>query len=564
MSFLCTVPDETHGTLAELNGCLSVEHSSSPGMQELANTPLYPSIVQELIAPITPDFVNVMNQPPNVLEASYNDVVNTVQKQWEECRPAIEATPAYKQAKAVYDYVNERFFKTPETITQHPIFTNQDTIRCMAWHPHLETLAIAFNDNNVYVYEKREQSWSCQVLANEKMNDITCIEWKKRSSGTLAVGCKQAVCIWTIEKKDDYNGTSPIFFAGAFMKYVKLDHLDYISSLAWDPTPASHLLAIASASSSNLTIHDLLLNRTTCLKRYGNGNTVLRWSLDGEFLFQGGVSGISRMWDTSDWSSQQISNPPGLWVQSACWSTDNRTLFYSMYGKSDIHALFLSGKFVKSTIINTQIQSTSTATKETSSGVPVMVGGVIRDMTIDQRNGQRLAVVFEDNALMTLYSVKDIPILGLGQDYKLILIGYIRGAETSFASGALEVKPIAAQPLYAKFAFAFNQGALLATAYDNGIVSFVTHSFLTDEEVRGRFMFLEIPFPNERLAVIAQRVMDVDTELRETQVLRIITFEKNILKVEFGCYNTKMLRVAVNSFLEYLTMATRTIEEFDE
>lgn len=128
------------------------------------------------------------------------------------------------------------------------------------------------------------------------------------------------------------------------------------------------------------------------------------------------------MWDTSDWSSQQITNPSGLWVQSACWSPDNRTLFYSMYGKSDIHALFLSGKCVKSTITNTKIQSTSTTTKETSSGVPVMVGGVIRDMTIDQRNGQRLAVVFEDNTLMTLYSVKDISVLGLGQDSKLLLV----------------------------------------------------------------------------------------------------------------------------------------------
>ncbi|KAG2232077.1 hypothetical protein INT48_001145, partial [Thamnidium elegans] len=482
-------PDETHGTLAELNGSLiGVEHSSSPGMQELANTPLYPSIVKELISPITSDFVNVMKQPRNVLEATYNDVVNTVQKQWEECRPAIEATPAYKQAKAVYDYVNEYYLKTPEIITQHPLFTNQDTIRCMAWHPHLEILAIVFNDNNVYVYEKRERSWSCQVLANEKMKDITCIEWKKRSSGTLAVGCKQAVCIWTIEKTNNYNGTEPIFFAGAFMKYVKLDHLDYISSLAWDPTPASHLLAIASANSSNLTIHDLLLNRTTCLKRYGKGNVVLRWSPSGEFLFQGGISGISRMWDTSDWSSQQISNPPGLWVQSACWSPDNRTLFYSMHGKSDIHALFLSGKFVKSTITNTQIQSTSSATKETSSGVPVTVGGVIRDMTIDQRNGQRLAVVFEDNALTALYSIKDISVLGLGQDSKLLLVGYLRGVETSFASGALEVKPIVDRPLSAQFSLAFNQGALLAIAWDNGMVSFVTHTFLTDEEVCGRFM----------------------------------------------------------------------------
>lgn len=197
--------------------------------------------------------------------------------------------PAYKQAKAMYDYINKNYLKSPEIFMEHPLFNNNESIRCMAWHPHLETLAIVFNDNNVYVYEKKEQVWSCQVLSHEKMTDITCIEWKKRAAGTIAIGCKQGVCIWTLGKTNQYNGTKPTFFSNALMKYVELDHLDYICSLAWDPTPGSHLLAIASANSSTLTIHDVLLNRTSYLKRYGKGNILLRWSPSGEFLYQGGA-----------------------------------------------------------------------------------------------------------------------------------------------------------------------------------------------------------------------------------------------------------------------------------
>ncbi|EIE91687.1 hypothetical protein RO3G_16398 [Rhizopus delemar RA 99-880] len=73
---------------------------------------------------------------------------------------------------------------------------------------------------------------------------------------------------------------------------------------------------------------------------------------------------------------------------------------------------------------------------------------------------------------------------------------------------------------------------------------------------------LEIPLTNERLATIAARVLDVDKELKVDQVKRTISTEGNILKVRFECYTTKMLRVSVNSFLEYLTMVTRTMDAF--
>jgi aladin len=113
------------------------------------------------------------------------------------------------------------------------------------------------------------------------------------------------------------------------------------------------------------------------------------------------------MWDTTDWSCQHITNPPGLWIQSACWAPDNRTLVYSMCGKSDIHALFLKGNKVDS-ILDVKLQSTPTTTVKTTAGKSVQVGGVIRDMSMDTRNGQRLAVCYEGSPLIALYSVKKV------------------------------------------------------------------------------------------------------------------------------------------------------------
>ena len=131
-------------------------------------------------------------------------------------------------------------------------------------------------------------------------------------------------------------------------------------------------------------------------------------------------AGTSRMWDTRNWTSKQIKNPTGLWIQAACWSPDNRTLLYSMCGKSDIHALFLSGDMVKSDLIDVKLCSSSLATLTTESGVKTEVGGVIRDMSIDKRNGQRLAIVFEDSNLIALYTVKQVSPLNLIEEHMLL------------------------------------------------------------------------------------------------------------------------------------------------
>jgi hypothetical protein len=87
-----------------------------------------------------------------------------------------------------------------------------------------------------------------------------------------------------------------------------------------------------------------------------------------------------------------------------------------MCGKSDIHALFLSGKSIRGGIHDAKLVSTPISTVMTESGDQVSVGGVIHDMTMDCRNGQRLAVAYENSPLIALYSVKRVSPLNLRQD----------------------------------------------------------------------------------------------------------------------------------------------------
>ncbi|CAO3630163.1 unnamed protein product [Mucor fragilis] len=499
MSFLHTTPDESFGTVAECNGSLvHVENEHSPAMQELHthNTPLYPSIQFEHLTPSEADFVHSPPAHDNVYVSCYNDLKSQCIKQVQEKLPFIESSPVYKHGKDIYNYVHDRFLKSHDTLLQHDIFQakkDAGLFKCIAWHPHQETLAVAHDDNQVYIYEKKQQedAWTCLVLSHPKMKQITCLEWKSKASGTLAIACKDGVCVWTLEKTACAE-QQPRFHPAATMRFMSHPGEENISSLAWDPTPASHLLAVVSAVSSTLVIYDLLLNRTTPLKRLGSGNIIVRWSPNGEWLFQGGSSGTnSRVWDTRTWTFQKIINPAGLWIQAACWLPDSRTLLYSMCGKSDIHAVHLSGNIAKTGIINRQIFSASSNTVATDSGATQQVGGIIRDMSIDKRNGQRLAIVFESTSLIALYSVKQVSLLSMLEEPMLFPIGYIRGCSVSLNRGsALSVASLPAEtkPLSLSFSSTYKDGALLAVTWDTGLITFVTHTFLTDEEIRRRFM----------------------------------------------------------------------------
>ncbi|KAL9544326.1 hypothetical protein MBANPS3_007683 [Mucor bainieri] len=499
MSFLYTTPDESFGTIAEANGSLvHVESENGPGVREIqaSNMPLYPSIQFESLAPPEADFVSSPPAQDSFYVSGFNDIKSQFVKQVEEALPLIKSSPVYKHGKDVYEYVNNRFLKAHDTLLQHEIFQakrDAGLFKGIAWHHHLDMLAVAHDDNQVYIYDKTQtgDAWTCLVLSHPRMTQITCLEWKAKASGTLAVGCKDGVCVWTLEPTSCAD-QQPRFHPAATMRFLSHPGEEDISSLAWDPTPGSHLLAAVSAVSSTLVIYDVLLNRTTPLKRLGSGNIIVRWSPDGEWLFQGGSSSNgSRVWDTRTWTYHNMTNPAGLWIQTACWLPDSRTLLYSMCGKSDIHAVHLSGDIAKTGIINRHLFSATANTVTTDSGAAQQVGGVIRDMSIDKRHGQRLAIVFENTHLIALYSVKQVSLLSLLEEPMLFPIGYVRGCNVSLDGGSvlsIASLPASTKPLSLSFSSTYKDGALLAVTWSTGLITFVTHTFLTDEEIKKRFM----------------------------------------------------------------------------
>ncbi|KAK3328823.1 transcription factor Pcc1 [Apodospora peruviana] len=81
---------------------------------------------------------------------------------------------------------------------------------------------------------------------------------------------------------------------------------------------------------------------------------------------------------------------------------------------------------------------------------------------------------------------------------------------------------------------------------------------------------LNIPFPDARLSSIALQAIRVDKEL-SAMVQRHLstvapsedTTEKSVLQVEYKATTNRMLRVAVNSFMDSLAFVLEVMEELD-
>lgn len=84
------------------------------------------------------------------------------------------------------------------------------------------------------------------------------------------------------------------------------------------------------------------------------------------------------------------------------------------------------------------------------------------------------------------------------------------------------------------------------------------------------FRTVDVPFPTARLASIALQALGVDKELSPL-VRRTLstaapadTQENNILTVKYVATTNRMLRVAVNGFMESLNLVLEVMEKLDE
>ncbi|XVE64416.1 hypothetical protein DITRI_Ditri07aG0099000 [Diplodiscus trichospermus] len=73
---------------------------------------------------------------------------------------------------------------------------------------------------------------------------------------------------------------------------------------------------------------------------------------------------------------------------------------------------------------------------------------------------------------------------------------------------------------------------------------------------------LEVDFESEEYASIVYAALDVDKELQPDKVKRQMSISDGKLSVHFAAVEARFLRASFSAFVDVLTLATKTIEEF--
>ena len=76
--------------------------------------------------------------------------------------------------------------------------------------------------------------------------------------------------------------------------------------------------------------------------------------------------------------------------------------------------------------------------------------------------------------------------------------------------------------------------------------------------------FLSIPFPSPLLASQAFQIISPDKELKDNLVKRTIVVDGSKLNVNFGSVSARMMRIAVNAFLENLDLVVTAMYDLAE
>ncbi|RDX78197.1 hypothetical protein CR513_41555, partial [Mucuna pruriens] len=75
---------------------------------------------------------------------------------------------------------------------------------------------------------------------------------------------------------------------------------------------------------------------------------------------------------------------------------------------------------------------------------------------------------------------------------------------------------------------------------------------------------LEVDFGSEENASIVYAALAVDKELQPDKVKRLMTVSDGKLSVHFEAIEARFLRASFSAFVDVLTLATKTIEDFGQ
>ncbi|KAJ7965327.1 EKC/KEOPS complex, subunit Pcc1 [Quillaja saponaria] len=90
-------------------------------------------------------------------------------------------------------------------------------------------------------------------------------------------------------------------------------------------------------------------------------------------------------------------------------------------------------------------------------------------------------------------------------------------------------------------------------------------SGLTDGQTQWEFSCdLEVDYESEENASIVYAALAVDKELQPDKVKRHVSVSNGKLSVHFVAIEARFLRASFSAFVDVLTLATKTIEEFGQ
>lgn len=124
-------------------------------------------------------------------------------------------------------------------------------VKAISWHPYLNRFALALskghfarpykNESSEHIafYDMDAERWLSTVVKHEFQRDVACLQYQPNSGGSLAVGCREGICLWSLEPAQavSQTGSAPAAetAVSAWMSWYR--HLPPFSALPRPPLP---------------------------------------------------------------------------------------------------------------------------------------------------------------------------------------------------------------------------------------------------------------------------------------------------------------------------------------
>lgn len=355
-------------------------------------------------------------------------------------------------------------------------------VRCLAWHPHCDKIAIAIKDDEILV-----KNYLCtkdiQTLKHPNQKGIASIAWRPFSATTLAVACHSCLLIWnpspsTASVKSALSQTAQVL--------VKSGHCP-LSSVAWDPH--GNLLLTCSPVDNAVVVWNVDLEEHQAIMKVGCGGFInAHFSPDSLKLMTTCSSPCFKLFECLSWQCETWGNLLGR-CQSYCWSPDGSTLLFTTSDDPTIYSIVFLPSDIENTLKSVKPPKPVIDLNFFQETTEICVGGTVQCLSWDP-HGERLAVMFKGSSanLIALFQTKWMP------TFEAIPRGLIKGKADEI-------------PVCMAFKPTFAHGSLLTIAWSSGRVSHMP-LFYTPRKIL-QTNSEAIKTPTRRIGSIFSRDFDV-------------------------------------------------------